>query len=203
VGLPIPDARVRRTGPALEEYEPCEKGYTLAGFRAAVLKLWGDDGLRTVAAALDDDARREAGVTGPIASWIPERHVAAWCFAVWEHLARRERPWIERFLQVHVDHGFGILRRTLLQLASPRTLLERAPRLWAEDHTHGDLEVTFTGESAADIRVRNHPFTGIIHARAALAEVFRYDISLTRAGNVTEMHRLESPGVLIVSLAWR
>jgi hypothetical protein len=90
-----------------------------------------------------------------------------------------------------------------LSLASPATLLSRAGAIWKEDHTHGTLDVELhDGGKGTSLRLREHPYTEIPQARAAIAEVLRYDVALTRAKNVTESHRLEREGVLLVRVQW-
>jgi hypothetical protein len=126
----------------------------------------------------------------------------AFHLALWSGPANRSREAYTRFLAVMTDVGFGVLRRTLLQLASARALLERASKLWVEDHTHGDIDMESIGPNGAVARLRGHAFCELPQSRAAIAEVLRYTISLTRVRNVTEMHRLEAEGVMLLRFTW-
>lgn len=165
--------------------------------------VWGPEALGTIAAQLPADVRRDTVEQPSAATWMPERFVIAWSFAVWEGPAARDKEAFKRFLRCQVDLTFGRVRRALLSLASPAALLSRAGAIWSEDHTHGALDVEMhDGGKSASLRLRDHPYTAIPQARAAIAEVLRYDIALTRAKNVTESHRLEGDGVLLVRIAW-
>jgi hypothetical protein len=183
--------------------EPLIRRWVLRAYRSAAHALYDANELATIAANLPDDARAET-YDPPIlhAEWLPDRYVIAWSFAVWDGPAKRTRAGYVRFSQKWMDLGFGRLRRALLNLASPRLLIERAPTMWREDHSHGNLEYEFEGEKAAVLRLRDSPYCELPQSRAAMAECFRYSISLARAKDVSETHALESPGVLRVRLSW-
>jgi hypothetical protein len=176
--------------------------YVLAMPEAAAI-VWGKEALPDLAVRLPDDVRRDTLEQTNAETWMPERYVIAWSFAVWEGPAARDREAFKRFLRAQVDLTFGRVRRALLSLASPEMLLARAGAIWKEDHTHGTLEVEMhEAKNGATLRLHDHPYTTLPQARAAIAEVLRYDVSLTRAKNVIESHRLERDGVLLIRLQW-
>lgn len=132
--------------------------------------------------------------------WVLERDIIAWCFATWEGPANRDRLRYTEFIQRQTDLGFGRIRRFLISIASPGMLLQKAGDLWKQDHTHGDLKVDMEPKKAT-LTLRDHPYTETPQSRATIAEVFRYTISLTRTA-VFETHKLQEPGVIVVSLRW-
>jgi hypothetical protein len=99
-----------------------------------------------------------------------------------------------------IDHGFGRIRRFLIQLAPPEALLSRAPEMWRHDHTHGELTVSYrTREATA--RLRNHDHLETPLARLTAAEAFRSALARTRAENVTATHELKGDALEVV-LRW-
>ena len=187
----------------MKDPEPLVRRWVMRAYRTAVRALYDDSELADVLARVPDDARVETWEAPVLHSqWVPERYIIAWSFAVWEGPARRTRAKYERFSQRWMDDGFGRLRRAILNLASPRILIERAPVMWREDHTHGSLEYELEGERSVTLRLHDSPYCEVPQSRAAMAECFRYSISLARASDVTETHALEAPGVLRVRLSW-
>lgn len=185
--------------------EPMSRGIGLHGFRAAVVELWGDDGLRAVAARLPDDARAEtvdANVL-PVA-WYPVRHTLAWDEAVWDGPAARDDAAFVAFLDKAIELGFGRMRRFFIRLQSPEQILARAPEMWRYQHSHGTLTATATAQGATVV-LRDHPFARHPLARRATAEVYRFIASLTQArgkGEVRQTHGSEGPDSLVVRLTW-
>jgi hypothetical protein len=164
--------------------------------------MWGEDGLRDITDRMPPSSRGEMlRETGSEREWIAEAHVIAWCFAVWEGPANRDRAIYFELLKRQTDLGFGRIRRFFLSMATPSMLFAKAPSMWSQDHTHGTLECAVEGTSAI-VTLRDHPYTETPQARATIAEVFRYTISLANARGVTESHALEQPGVLRVKIRW-
>ncbi len=183
--------------------EPCARGTILVAFRAAASDLWGKDGVAAIAALLPDytrDATLERIVVN--VEWVPERHVMAWYEAVWNGPAARQQAQFARFLDAMMDRGFGRVRKIFLGLVTPMTMLEKAPELWRHDHTHGVLEIE-AQPGSAKVLLRDHPYTTTPLARVAIAEIYRYALSLGRARDVTESHYTEPDGSLILRLRWR
>ncbi len=185
--------------------EPFSRGIGLHGFRAAVVELWGADGLRAVAARLPDDARTETldSIVLPV-SWYPVRHTLAWDEAVWEGPAARDDATFHAFLDKAIELGFGRMRRFFIRLQSPAQVISRAPEMWRYQHTHGTLTAV-AKDNGATIVLRDHPFTRHALARRATAEVYRFIASLTQArgkGEVRQTHGSEGPDSLVVRLTW-
>lgn len=186
----------------LQGYTPCERGVFFIAYLEAMKKLWGAAAVEAVASELAEDSRAAVFRQLSPSEWIPERHLIALNLATWAGPARRKRADYARCIAVTMDLSFGVVRRALIQLASPKLLLESAPKLWREDHTHGELEVESISAKGAVLRLREHPFVGLPQSRAAIAECLRYCVALTRARNVTEAHRLEGEDVMLLRLAW-
>ncbi len=185
--------------------EPLSRGIGLHGFRAAALALWGEEGLRTVAARLPDDARAATvdSIVLPV-SWYAVRHTIAWEEAVWEGPAARDDATFHSFLDKGIELGFGRMRRFFIRLQSPEQIIHRAPEMWRYQHTHGTLTAVAKGNGAT-ILLRDHPFTRHPLARRATAEVYRFIASLTQArgkGEVRQTHGSEGPDSLVVRLTW-
>jgi hypothetical protein len=170
----------------------------------AVVQLWSRAGLDEAAALLPAETREATlDVPAMAASWVAERHVIAWGHAIWEGPARRERAAYEQFIDRQIDLSFGRIRRFMLSVVSPATLLEKAPAIWREDHTHGDVATEVLGRNEGIWKLANHPFTSTPQLRASMAEVVRYCISLTNATGVTAMHTLEHGCILVVRVRWQ
>jgi len=187
----------------MDHEEPVARGTILRAFRHAALDLWGRDGMRELVARLPEDARRETADPKVILDhrWFPERHVMAWYQAAWigpaSHRADQFRIFIDRMM----DSGFGTIRSALLRLVTPSQLLTRAPALWRYDHSHGVLDVTL-GERGATLRLYDHVYSSTPLSRLAVAEVYRYAVSLSRIRHVDEQH-FEEGTALRVDLTWR
>src|SRR5262249_47799340 len=125
------------------------RGSQFLAFRSAVLEMWGEFGWREVTAALGPDAR-ELLLRAPVSpiDWVPERHMMELSEAVFAGPVGGGDDAYRRFVTKMIDHGFGRIRRFVLQLAPPELLLGRAPDLWRHDHTHGELSVSYAGSQA-------------------------------------------------------
>jgi hypothetical protein len=80
-------------------------------------------------------------------------------------------------------------------------LIERSPSLWEVQHSHGTLEIVHLEETAAVLSLANHLYVETPQARATVAEIFRYLISMTGERNVRASHARESEA-LVVRLNW-
>jgi hypothetical protein len=184
-----------------ESGEPKLKRFYVAAMLDAAREIWGEDGVHDVARRMPEREREEI-LAPQLPPWVPERVLIAWNFALWEGPANRSRqayvPWLKRT----TDLSFGIVKRLFLSLASPERFFADAHGLWKADHTHGTLEGRIDGKRGVLV-LRDHPYTETPQARAALAEMLRYIVELTRAKDVTETHGLSPKGTLEVKLAWR
>jgi hypothetical protein len=183
---------------------PCARGYLLTAFIRGAHESFGDDGIADIVSRLDEGTRaRTFELNGPPGKWIPEQDLITCSFAIWEGPACRDRARYNKFLQAQVHHGTGRVQRALISLASAKRVIDRAPAIWSAEHTHGKLEAEHHSETSASLRLRDHPYVETPQARATIAEVFRYIVSLTRAADVTETHALDGPEAVIVRLVWK
>ena len=190
-------------GPSAPADEPYARGTTFAASRIAVLKVWGEKGLDEIGGLVSVEVRR-ATVDGIVfaSDWLPERYMVAWFEAAWLGPARQQQVQMRRFVDERINYGFGRLRRLLLKASSPASIVKAAPDLWRHDHSTGHLSGKVTG-SAIEMRLRDHPYTTTPASQLAVAEIYRYILSRVRgAKNVSETHRLEPDGTLVVSLLW-
>ena len=180
--------------------EPSMKRHYLLAFHEAARDKWGDDGLLDIRKRMPPREAEEA-FAPRLPAWVPERVPIAWCFALWEGRADRDRARYVAWLHRVMDLSFGRVRRLLLGMAAPERLFTMAAKLWKDDHTHGLLEGHFEGKRGVYV-LSDHPYTETPQARATMAENFRYTIELTRAKNVTETHARRIDGALEVKLRW-
>jgi hypothetical protein len=181
--------------------EPCAAQRVFVASRAAVVELYGDDGLREVAGRLPPDVRAALIDSAIITEkWLPERFVTTWQEAVYEGPARAREDDFRRYIQAVVTHGFGRMRRLLLNLVTPATLCTRAAELWHDEHTHGEISARPEG-NVVIVKLRKHPYVTRPVARLVLAEGLRHAASLTRAKRVEQSHRVENE-TLEVRLTW-
>ncbi len=181
---------------------PCARGTIFVGFRHAVDSIWGARGLAQVSEHLPEEVRR-ATLENVVVNteWIPETHVVAWYEALWAGPCESRRDKFTLALDRMLDFGFGRVRKVFLSMARPATILERAPTFWRYDHTHGYLRIA-AGDTMARVALSEHPYTANSLSCMAIAEVYRYCATLTRARNVTSSHYRESTGTLVVRLRW-
>ena len=152
---------------------------------------------------LDEATRKRTfELEGSPGKWAPEADLIACAHAIWEGPARRDRALYNKFLQRQVNLGTGRVQRALISLASPKRILDRAPSIWSSEHSHGTLTVEHHSDTSASLRLSEHPYVETPQARATIAEVFRYVLSLTRANEANESHALEGD-VLRVRLTWK
>jgi hypothetical protein len=181
--------------------EPCARKTLFVAFREAAQQLWGDAGLRDIARRLPDDVRRDTIESPVIAQkWLPERYVMAWYESAWSGPAEQQAARFRLFIDRMMDSGFGRVRKVLLARATPPQLLEQAPELWRHDHTHGEL-ICDIKPKMATLTLRDHQYTTTSLSRLAVAEIYRYAVSLSRTARTEERHKLVD-GDLQVVLEW-
>jgi hypothetical protein len=179
------------------------RGTILVAFREALLELYGPQGLAQVAQRLPREVRTVTiddlliGV-----SWMPESYVLAWYEALWSGPCAGSSERFCALLDCMLDRGFGRIRRAFLKLASPETILAKAPSLWRYDHTHGRLTAE-VGVGVARVRLEEHVYTDTPLSCLAISEIYRYCASLTRVRQVSESHFRNGGGTLVVTLRWK
>ena len=185
-------------------HEQCVRRTILAAFREAAGKLWGRDGLVEIGANMSADCR--ADVLEPLVlkhTWYPERYTMEWYDAAWAGPGARRREAFLQLIDRMMDAGFGRVRKVLVGLASPHTVIAKAAELWRHDHTHGSLVVDRfdRADRAAGATLTDHVYVETPLSRLAIAEVFRYAVSLAARGRVEQTHFM-SEGSLRVRLTW-
>lgn len=133
---------------------------------------------------------------------LPERFVLEWYETVWAGPAERNRVIYDRFLDTMMDHGFGKVRKFLLGVATPATVVRKCSELWRHDHTHGLLEVSVVTDHHFELTLSDHPYLETPLGRSSIAEIYRYALSLARARRVDAKHWLNSSRVLTVRIDW-
>lgn len=174
--------------------------FYLVALRDAARDLWGGTAENAIVESIAEREREEV-LDGKRPEWISERVIISYGLATWEGPAARDRPTMNRFLRRHVDHGFGRVRRFLLGLAQPARFFEQIPTYWRQDHTRG-VVTAHVEPGLGVVELRDHPYAETVHMRSAIAEIFRYTVSLMRARNVTETHALASDGSLVMRIRW-
>ena len=179
------------------------RGTVLMAFRHAAIASWGEDGLRELGALLSEPTRRETvDIAAGNLDWMPETYVFEWYNAVWHGPCRTRRELFLKFLNRMIDAGFGRVRKTMIALASPATVLKKAPALWQHDHSHGTLNLIALEPDSAKVSLTAHPYTETSLARLATAEIYRYCLALCRVRDVVEVHYREPNGTFVVCLRW-
>lgn len=165
--------------------------------------MFGDEGRARTLALLPEDSRAELERDVTTTLWFPSRHVIAWAFAIWEGPAGRDREVMSAFVRKQWDLSFGVVRRMMLHLASPTTIVPRLPKLWREDHNVGEVTSSLEDEGrGATVHFEGTPFVDTPHGRASMAEVYRHAFAQTRARNVTATHAADGPHGMVLRLRW-
>jgi hypothetical protein len=153
--------------------------------------------------ALLDEGTRDALFGRPVQpiAWVPERHMVALADAVFAGPAAKSDVVYREFVRNQVNLGFGRVRRFLLHLAPPESVLSRAPDLWRHDHTHGELVIDLRDKHARVHLVDHEHATNDVACMTA-AEIFRHVLSLTRAKDVVSDHQRIAARTLEVNLEW-
>jgi hypothetical protein len=179
------------------------RGTILVAFREALVAAYGAEGLEMVAKRLPREVRAATiddllvGV-----AWLPESYVLSWYEALWSGPCEGRSERFCTLLDGMLDRGFGRIRRAFLKLASPETILAKAPSLWRYDHTHGRLSAE-VGTGVARVRLEDHVYTSTSLSCLAISEIYRYCASLTRVRQVSESHFRNGGGALVVTLRWK
>ena len=156
---------------------------TLHGFIAATREVLGESVLERVRSELSPRVI-EALQRDP-EDWVPLEHVIAWCE---ESLRDADAATIRAFVAVMMNHGFGRVRRVLLQIATPHGVLRRATELWRDDFSDGRLVAYATSPNTAVATLYEHRFLESELLRAVVAESFRYVLELSGAADAIEEH---------------
>jgi len=158
--------------------EPHARGSVLHGFRAAVVDLWGEEGLRDLADRLPADVRAATfdAIVLPF-EWVPVAHTIAWHEALAAGPARGDDRELARAVGRAIDLGFGRFKSAFFSGVTPERLVERAPELWRWQHTHGQLSAhaeTATGL----VTLQGHPYVDHPVSRRVTAESFRHIVTI-------------------------
>jgi hypothetical protein len=187
---------------AKDTAEPHVKRYFATATRDALREQWGDAGVRSTAERLPEDVRADV-FHDRGGTWIPERSFIAFHIAIFEGVAGHEREPYSKVIRRMTELSFGVVRKLLVSMASPRRIFESGPAIWKADHTHGIFECRLHESGHRGVlSLRESPYTESPHARAGLAENMRYVLELSGARGAIETHGLVSPGVLEIKLRW-
>jgi len=164
---------------------PHARGSILHGFRAAVVDLWGQQGLDRVAERLPLAARVATidGIVLPF-EWVAVEHVIAWHDAIWTGPAGADERELARLVARSMELGFGRFRSAFFAGITPERLVERAQELWRYQHTHGQVHIVVEGTTGTVV-LENHPYVGHPCSRRVTAESYRYLVTTTGARDVT------------------
>jgi len=171
---------------------------TLQGFIAASREVFGEETHRRMCERVASHVLDALTLDGE--AWVPVDDVIEWCEA---SLCDEDEGRIRAFVDVMMNHGFGKVRRVLLQIATPHGVLRRAGELWREEFTDGRLVAYATSPNTAIATLYEHRFLESPLLRAVVAESFRYTLQLSGAADVNERHGSDGDGPLIVRLSWR
>jgi hypothetical protein len=183
--------------------DPFARGSVIHGFRAAVVEIWGEDGLREVADRLPVEARVATieKTVLPI-EWVSVRHVVAWHEALWDGPVRRDEAKLAQLVSRSIDLGFGRVKSAFFAGITADRLRDRAPELWRWQHTHGVLTVDTMEAGRALISLRGHPYVDNAASRRVTAESYRAILALAGAREVRAAWGMEASS-LVVHLSWR
>ena len=182
--------------------EPMSRGIGMHGMRDAARALYGEAGMRAIAARLPEPTRRETmdQIVLPV-SWYPVRFTLHWQDAIWDGPAARSDERFFQFVQRSIEQGFGRMRRFFLRLASVERMTARAPEMWRYQHTHGTLTSLVRG-STAQITLRDHPFVKDGLSRKATAEAWKHIVALSGRKGARSTFGVEGPDTLVVRISW-
>lgn len=182
--------------------EPSVRGVHFIALRRAITDLFGEAGLEVAGRHLPEDVRQDTlEVLSITSSWFPERYAVAWFDALLKGPAAGDHALYFRAVDRMLDHGFGVVRRALLNLVSIEGLLQRVSGVWRSDHTTGELSLVSLEPASALLALRDHPYLESPHAQATVAETVRYCASLVRVREVEMRHEMKD-GALEMRLRW-
>jgi hypothetical protein len=102
---------------------------------------------------------------------------------------------------VVVDQGFGRVKRFVLSMATPHTLIPRVTAMWKEEYSTGTLTAESDDPRSVTLSLREHPYVDNPLMRFVIAEALRHVVSLTKVKNVTENHSVRERA-LLMALRW-
>lgn len=184
-----------------ESGEPKLKRFYATACSDALREIWGADGVEDVKRRMPARERDEM-FAEHLPIWFPERPLIAFNFALWEGPCGRDRERYFRWLRRQADLSFGVVKKLVLSMASPRKIIESAGELWKADHTHGVMEGRCEGDGHGTLVLRDSIFVDTPQARAGISENLRYIVELAGAKGVVEKHSLLPPRALEVRLRW-
>ena len=174
---------------------------SLLGFRNACEELWGEDGCRAIAEALESDVRQRTAGLLPLPEWLPLDDLIAWHVAAWTGPAKRDKAVMTHHARRTVDQGFGRVKRFILSMASPHALAPRVAALWRDEYSTGVLTADEPSPDSVTLRLSAHAYVEHPLMRWIIAEAYRHIVSLTNVPNVTETHSVRD-GSLVVVIRW-
>jgi hypothetical protein len=191
------------TGPSTAAVieKPLVDRKSLIGFRAACEQLWGAPGLAAIRDALPPDVRERTGGARPLDKWNTVDDLIAWHKAVWNGPARRSERAFTPHIHATVDRGFGRVKKFLLSISTPRSLVRRVAALWRDEYSTGHLHATFPEEGVVQLTLTDHPYVDDPLMRFVISEVFRYIVSMTRVRKVSVAYGVRD-SALVVTLRW-
>jgi hypothetical protein len=181
--------------------EPRQKRYYFRAAVDAAREIWGEQGVQDAAGRMPARERAEF-FAEPLPEWAPTRAMIAFNFALWEGPVRRDKPIYFSWLRRTTDLSFGRVKKLFLSMATPEKLITSAGSIWKGDHTSGTLDGMVHGKTGTLV-LRHHPYTETPQARAAIAEMLRYAVELTRAKGATATCALIAPAALQIKIRWR
>ena len=177
------------------------KRYFATATRDALREQWGNAGVRDTAERVPQRVRDD--ILHDRGTWVSERSFIAFHIAIFEGVAGHDRETYNRIIRRTTEMSFGVVRKLLVSMASPRRIFESGPAIWKADHTHGVLECRLHESGHRGVlALRDSPFTESPHARAGLAENLRYVLELSGAKGAIETHGPAGPGVLEIKVRW-
>ena len=108
----------------------------------------------------------------PLPEWLPLDDLIAWHVTVWEGPARREESIMTEHIYMTVDQGFGRVKRALLSMATPHTLVPRVVKLWSDEYSTGRLEASSVEARSVRLTLSDHPYVHLPLMRFVIAKVF-------------------------------
>jgi hypothetical protein len=174
---------------------------SLVGFRIACELMWGPAGYRAVCADLPPDVSERTSGMRPLPDWVALDDLIAWHVAVWNGLAKRDEGVMTKHIQATVDQSFGRVKRALLAMSTPMTLVPRSAALWQGEYSTGRLVASAIEGRSVQLTLRDHPYVEHHLMRFVISEALRHIVSLTQVRHVAAEHQVRN-NKLIVVLRW-
>ena len=190
-----------RPSPKAGEERSLVRRKSLVGFRIACELIWGPAGYRAVCADLPPDVSERTSGMRPLPDWVVLDDLIAWNVAVWNVVAKRDEKLMTAQIRTAIDQGYGRVKRGLLALSTPRTLVPRVASLWQDEYSTGRLTATAVEGQRMQLTLRDHPYVEHPLMRFVISEAFRYIVSLSQVEDVTAVHEARN-SKLVVVLRW-